>query len=89
MVFLEKWLPEILGPSGSIEVERAHRTLQRRPSEQGAPRAFVLKLLRYRDVTQILDAAHKKGELWYGNSKIMIFPTSRPGYTTGEWHSPP
>jgi len=33
--FLEKWLPEILGLPGSL----------------GVPRAFVLKLLRYRDVT--------------------------------------
>lgn len=76
--FLEKWLPEILGLPGPIEIERAHRALQRRPSEQGAPRAFVLKLLRYRDVTQILDAARKRGELRYGNSKIMIFPDLSP-----------
>lgn len=76
--FLERWLPEILGLPGPIEIERAHRTLQRRPSEQGAPRAFVLKLLRYRDMTQILDAARKKGELRYGNSKIMIFPDLSP-----------
>lgn len=55
--FLEKWLPEILGLSSPIEIERAHRTLQRCPSEQGAPRAFVPKLLRYRAVTRILDAA--------------------------------
>lgn len=76
--FLEKWLPEILGLSGPIEIERAHRAQLRRPNEQGAPRAFVLKLLRYRDVTQILDASRKKGELYYGNSKIMIFPDLSP-----------
>lgn len=76
--FLEKWLLETLGHCSPIEIERAHRALQRRPSVQGAPRAFVLKLLRYRDVTRILDAARKRGELQYGNSRIMIFPDLSP-----------
>lgn len=76
--FLEKWLPEILGLTDSVEIERAHHTLQRRPAKQGAPGAFVLKLLRFRDVTRILEASRKKKELLYGNSKIMIFPDLSP-----------
>lgn len=76
--FLEKWIPELLELTSPIEIERAHRAQQRRRGEQGAPRAFVLKLLRYRDVTRILDAARKKGEINYGNSKIMIFPDLSP-----------
>ena len=38
--FLKKWLLETLGLSSPIEIERAHRALQRHPSEQGEPRAF-------------------------------------------------
>lgn len=81
--FLEKWLPDILGLSDPIEIERAHRSLpQRRPGTGVAPavlpRAFVLKLLRYKDVTRILEAARKKQELSYGNSRIMIFPDLSP-----------
>lgn len=76
--FLEKWLPEILGLTDSVEIERAHHTLQRCPAEQGAPRAFVLKLLCFRYVTRILEASRKRKELLYGNSKIMIFPNLSP-----------
>lgn len=80
--FLEKWLPDILGLSDPIEIERAHRSLPlRRPgagNDQAAPRAFVVKFLRYRDVTRILEAARKKKELSYGNSKVMIFPDLSP-----------
>ena len=75
ITFLEEWLPKILGlESGTpIEIERAHRTLQRRPDEGGRPRAMVIRLLRFTDVTRILDAARKKRSLLYGNSNIMIF----------------
>ncbi|KAK1903061.1 LINE-1 type transposase domain containing protein 1 [Dissostichus eleginoides] len=42
------------------------------------PRAFVIKFLRYRDAVRILEAARKKRELTYGNSKIMLFPDLSP-----------
>ena len=34
---------------------------------------MVIRLLRFTDVTRILDAARKKRSLLYGNSNIMIF----------------
>lgn len=42
------------------------------------PRAFVIKFLRFRDTVRIMEAAWKKRELMYGNSKIMIFPDLSP-----------
>lgn len=78
VAFLEQHLADILGLDGPIEIERAHRMLQRHPAEQGIPRAFVLKLLRFKDVTQIMEAARKKKDLVYGNSRIMIFPDLSP-----------
>lgn len=73
--FIQNWLPKIVGleEDHQIEIERAHRTLQRRPGEGGLLRAIVIRLLRFSDTVKILDAARRKGSLLYGNSKIMIF----------------
>ena len=74
-VFLQEWLQKILelGPGETIEIERAHRSVQRSPGEGGRPRTLVIRLLRFTDVTRILDVARKKRTLQYGNSDIMIF----------------
>lgn len=72
--FMKEWLPKILGKEDEIyEIERAHRTLQRRPAENGKPRAILIRLLRYGDTLKIINAAREKGKLTYGNSTIMIF----------------
>ena len=73
--FLQEWLPKILElePGETIEIERAHRSLQRSPGEGGRPRALGIRLLRFTDVTKLLDAARKKITLQYGNSDILIF----------------
>lgn len=70
--FLKEWLPKILDQEDEFyEIERAHRTLQRRPAENGKPRAILVQFLRYGDTLKILNAAREK--LTYGNSSIMIF----------------
>lgn len=74
--FLQDWIPKILDlppPTHPLEIERAHRTLRRRLPGQVAPRAFVIKFLRYQDTVHILSAARAKGELKYGDARIMIF----------------
>lgn len=74
MDFLKEWLPKILDQEDEFyEIERAHRTLQRRPAENGKPRAILVRFLRYGDTLKILNAAREKGKLTYGNSSIMIF----------------
>ncbi|KAJ7993905.1 hypothetical protein DPEC_G00259540 [Dallia pectoralis] len=58
--FLENWLPEVLHIQNTLEIERTHRTMRRtqKASEQTPrPRAFVVKLLRYRDVMAVVEAA--------------------------------
>ncbi|KAL1266301.1 hypothetical protein QQF64_001976 [Cirrhinus molitorella] len=59
-----EWLPKILGQEDEIyKTERAHRTLQRQPAENGKPRAILIRLLQYRDTLKILNAAREKGKL--------------------------
>lgn len=72
---------------GTPEIERVHRMLWRKPPESGIPRAFVINFLHY--TVRILEAAQKKRELLYGNSKIMTFLDLLylPLYTRNKWLS--
>ncbi|KAK6291499.1 hypothetical protein J4Q44_G00382650 [Coregonus suidteri] len=65
-------LPPSVHPLG---MERVLAPLRRRllPG-QVAHRAFVVTFLRYQDTVRILSAAQAKGELKYGDARIMIFP---------------
>lgn len=79
--FLQEWIPKILDlppPAHPLEIERAHRTLRRRLPGQVAPRAFVITILHYQNKVRILSAARAKGELKYGDARIMIFPDLSP-----------
>ena len=79
--FLQEWIPKILDlppPEHPLEIERARRTLRRQLPGQIAHRAFVIKCLRYQDTVRILSAARAKGELKYGDARIMIFPDLSP-----------
>ena len=79
--FLQEWIPQILDlppPMHPLEIERAHRTLRRRLPGQVAHRAFVITFLRYQDTVRILSAARAKGELKYGDARIMIFSALSP-----------
>ncbi|KAL1279234.1 hypothetical protein QQF64_025907 [Cirrhinus molitorella] len=59
--FLKEWLPKILGQEDEIyEIERAHRTLQQHPAENGKPRAILIRLLRYGDTLKILNVPEKR-----------------------------
>ena len=74
MAFIQEWLPKVLGLEGeTFEVERAHRSLQQRPTDGARPRAIVIWLLRFSDTVRITEMARYKGSLKYSNSTIMIF----------------
>uniref|UniRef100_A0A803K4A7 L1 transposable element RRM domain-containing protein n=1 Tax=Xenopus tropicalis TaxID=8364 RepID=A0A803K4A7_XENTR len=75
--FAETWLKELLGQdafSPQFVVERAHR-VPLRPLPPGAPpRAFLIKLLNYRDRDSALREARKKGDLQYAGARISLYP---------------
>lgn len=54
-------------------VERAHRVPFRQPAPGAPPRAFLLKLLNYRDRDAILGMARQKQSLEFLNTKISIY----------------
>lgn len=75
--FLEKSLPEILGPenfTGPLVIERAHRIgrfSEDRPDSP--PRAVIMKFLNYADKVRIQKAARAKGTVMLDKSKLMLF----------------
>lgn len=74
--FLEHELPKILGMQpGTIEIERAHRSLNPKPKPGVRPRPFIINLLRYPIKEKIMAIARGKKELKWGQKdhKIMIF----------------
>lgn len=76
--FIEQWLIEKFGKesfSPMFAVERAHRDPSRPLPPGNPPRAFLLKLLYYKDRDTILSKAHTLGDdLVIDNSKISLFP---------------
>ena len=75
--FLEDWLKSWV-PAQALStcfvLERAQRSLQRRPPEGAPPRPMIMKILNYKDRYAILRHAREVGEVKYKNSRIMIFP---------------
>ena len=54
-IFLEKWIPEMLGAgsfSAPLAIERAHRVPSGRPKPNAPPRALLIKFLNYKDKNQ-------------------------------------
>lgn len=75
--FLEKLLPEILGPEnfpGPLVIERAHR-IGRFPEDRpdSPPRAVIMKFLNYADKVHTMKAARAKGTVMLDKSKLMFF----------------
>ncbi|RXN33137.1 LINE-1 type transposase domain-containing 1 [Labeo rohita] len=75
--FFESFLPKPLDlPVKCIEIDRAHRGLGT-PTD-GRPRPVILKIHRSRDVTTILSAARRKGQLHYEGQPLCIAPDISP-----------
>jgi len=77
--FLEKWIPEVLGPENfptPLVIERAHRIPGGRPKPNSplTPRPLILKFLNFRDKVRVMQAARAKGKVIYGTRHIMFFP---------------
>lgn len=52
----------------------AHRALRRRPDDTEPPRALVVRLHYFRDVTTVLRRAASLKDLFYHGLRIRIFP---------------
>ena len=79
--FLEGWLKSWMPAqalSACFVLERAHRSLLRRPPVGAPARPMIAKVLNYKDRNAILRHAREKGEIRHENTRIMIFPD----YTT-------
>ncbi len=78
VAFLEKLLPEILGPENfpsPLVIERAHRIgrfSEDRPDSP--PRAVIMKFLNYADKVRTLKAARAKAIVMLDKRKLMFFP---------------
>lgn len=77
-VFVSQLLKDVLTLDDLPLVDRAHRALRRRPDDTGPPRALVVRLHYYRDVTMILRKAMTQRDLAYRGQKIHIFPDFTP-----------
>lgn len=78
VAFLEKWLPEVLGPATFTRpplIERAHRLPGRtQPNRPPIPRVLIVKFLNFQDKIRVMRAARAKGKVIYGGQEIMFFP---------------
>lgn len=72
--FLEKWLPNVLGPETfpvPLVIERAHR-LPSAP-RSSAPPVMIMKFLNFRDKVRVMQAAREKGKIMYEGRHVMFF----------------
>ena len=75
--FLEDWVRQWVPAdrlSTCFVLERAHRSMARRPPTGAPPRPIIAKILNYKDRDAILRQARELGSIAYENSKILIFP---------------
>lgn len=78
VAFIEQWLVSMFGKdsfSPLFVVERAHRVPLRPLPPGNHPRAFLFKLLNYKDRDTILSKARSmSGNMAIDNSKVSLFP---------------
>ncbi|KAL3975004.1 hypothetical protein ACER0C_023630 [Sarotherodon galilaeus] len=78
VAFLEKWLPEALGPATFPRqplIERAHRLPGRtQPNRPPTPRVLIVKFLNFQDRVRVMRAAMTKGKVICGGQEVMFFP---------------
>lgn len=75
--FMEKWLMETFGKdvfSPFFAIERAHRVPYRVPLPGVQPRAFLVKLLFFKDKETIHQKARERRDIYYNGVKILFFP---------------
>ena len=75
--FLERWISEITTQgelSPMFAIERAHRALAPPPPPGAPPRAFIAKILNYRDRDTLLKIARERGPLKFENHTVSIYP---------------
>lgn len=77
VAFFEKFLPKLLQlPVTDIQIDRAHRGFGV-PSD-GRPRPVVIKIHRSKDVSSILSAARRMGNLQHESRPLRIVPDIPP-----------
>ncbi|KAJ8375250.1 hypothetical protein SKAU_G00058300 [Synaphobranchus kaupii] len=78
IAFLEKWLPEALGPATFPTppiIERAHRLPGRAQSNRTPPpRVLIMKFLNFQDTVRVMRTARAKGKVLYREQEVMFFP---------------
>ncbi len=72
--FIEKLLPEMLGPdkfSGPVIIERAHRLQDRR--DRNTPRILIVCFLSSKDKDKVLQTIRAKGKITYDEREVTFF----------------
>lgn len=75
--FLEQLLIKTYGRerfSPTFVVERAQCLSGRLPPQEAKPRTFIAKFLNYKDRDAVLRLARDKGNIPYGNGRMVAFP---------------
>ena len=75
--FLEDWIRSWMPAQALLPyfvIERAHRSLARRPPAGAPPRPLIANILNHRDRDSILRQDRELGEVTHDKCKIMIFP---------------
>ncbi|CAM4659977.1 unnamed protein product [Leuciscus chuanchicus] len=76
--FIAGLLQEVLSLDEKPLIDRAHRTLRRRPEPHEPPRPFVLRLHYFHTLEDILRKAAAAKQLYHGGKRIQIFPDYPP-----------
>lgn len=76
--FIAGLLQELLSLDEKPLIDRAHRTLRKRPEPHEPPRPFVLRLHYYHVLEDIMRKAAAAKQLHYDGKRIQIFPDYPP-----------
>ncbi len=72
--FIEKWLPEVLGPdkfSGPVIIEIAHRLQDR--CDRNTPKILIMHFLSSKDKDKVLQIICAKGKITYNEREVKFF----------------
>ena len=76
--FIAGLLQKLLSLEEKPLIDRAHRTLRRRPEPTEPPRPFILRLHYYHVLEDILRKATAAKQLYHDGKRIQIFPDYPP-----------
>lgn len=71
-------LQEVLSLDEKPLIDRAHRTLRRRPDPAEPPRPFILRLHYYHVLEEILRKARAAKQLYHNGKRVQVFPDYPP-----------